>query len=162
MRPRWIFIASSLNKSTTDLVSTDNQECCFPFVLYFRIYSLCGGGNSLWKFQIGLYYILVRSPPPSLPLNPLSTQLKAITRDFFVLFHIGIWSPSTIYPHLNSFIHPPPSHRSFKTGFYFVWTHAWKCESILYNLTWTHTITGYILLWTTDYECSTWKLHHTS
>jgi hypothetical protein len=63
-------------------------------------------GDSLWQFQIGLYCTLVRSPPPSLPLEPLPVSLKTIARGFFVLFHVSIWSPSTIYPHLN-FLHSP-------------------------------------------------------
>jgi hypothetical protein len=35
-----------------------------------------------------------------LTLNPFPTPLKAIARGFFVLFHIGVWSPSTIYSQL--------------------------------------------------------------
>jgi hypothetical protein len=44
----------------------------------------------------------------SLPLNPLPTPPKAIARGFLVLFHIGIWSPSTIYHHLNLLPSPSP------------------------------------------------------
>jgi hypothetical protein len=40
-------------------------------------------------------------PPSSLPLSPLPTPLKVISRGFLVSFHIGIWNPSTIYHHLN-------------------------------------------------------------
>jgi hypothetical protein len=39
----------------------------------------------------------------SRPLNPLPAPLKAIARGFVVLFHTDIWSPSTIFPHLNLF-----------------------------------------------------------
>jgi hypothetical protein len=58
-------------------------------------------GNSLWQFQTDLYCTLVSSPSPSLPLYPLPTPLQAITRGFIVLFHLGIWSPSTMFLHLN-------------------------------------------------------------
>jgi hypothetical protein len=59
--------------------------------------------------QIGLYCMLVTSPPSSLPLDPLPAPLKAIARGFFVLFRISIWSPSTKFPHLNA-LHSP-SHK---------------------------------------------------
>jgi hypothetical protein len=39
----------------------------------------------------------------------LPSPLKTIARGCFVLFHIGIWSTSTTYPHLN-LLHSPPSH----------------------------------------------------
>jgi hypothetical protein len=54
-----------------------------------------------------MLYISYITPIVSSP-QPLSTPLKAIARGFFVLFHIGIWSPSTIHPHLNLF-HSPSS-----------------------------------------------------
>jgi hypothetical protein len=44
------------------------------------------------------------------PTNLLPTPLKAIARGFFVLFHIDIWSPSTIFPHLHLLLSPSPSH----------------------------------------------------
>jgi hypothetical protein len=47
-------------------------------------------------------------PTFSLPLNP--APLKAVKRVFFVLFHINIWSPSTIYPPLNLLDSHFPSH----------------------------------------------------
>jgi hypothetical protein len=53
-------------------------------------------GDSSWQFQIELYFTLVRSPAPSLPLNALPSPRKAIARGFFVLFHIGVWSPHLI------------------------------------------------------------------
>jgi hypothetical protein len=43
--------------------------------------------------------------PPILSLHPL---LKAIARDFIVLFHANVWSPSTYTLTLISFIPPPP------------------------------------------------------
>jgi hypothetical protein len=79
-----------------------------PRMLFFSFYYtlLLGyicyrGRNSWWQSWLDLYCTLVRSPPPSLPLNPVSIPLKAIARGFFVLFHISICSPSTIYPYLN-------------------------------------------------------------
>jgi hypothetical protein len=42
--------------------------------------------------------------------QPLPTLLKAIARDFFVLFHVGICSPLAIYPHLNLLHSPTPPH----------------------------------------------------
>jgi hypothetical protein len=38
-------------------------------------------GDSLYIGQV---------TPPSLPLNPLTTPLKAVARGFFVLFHVSI------------------------------------------------------------------------
>jgi hypothetical protein len=75
------------------------------FKIFLWGYICCTGGDSLWEFQIGLYCTFVR-PPPSFPLNTHPIPLKAITRDFFVLFHISIWSPSAICPHLN-LLHSP-------------------------------------------------------
>jgi hypothetical protein len=57
---------------------------------------------------ITIRLVLVWSPPSSLPLKPLLTSLKAIARDFFVLFHISIWSPSAIYCHLHLLLSPFP------------------------------------------------------
>jgi hypothetical protein len=57
-----------------------------------------------------LYCTLFTFPPSPLPLSPFPTLPKAIARGFLVLFHIGIWSPSTIYPHLNLLHSPFPSH----------------------------------------------------
>jgi hypothetical protein len=64
---------------------------------------------------IKIWCTLVRSPPWSLPLNPLPDLHKAIPRGFFVLFHISIWSPLTVFPHLHLLCsHSPllqvPSH----------------------------------------------------
>jgi hypothetical protein len=42
------------------------------------------------------------------PFNPLPITLKAMSRDFLVLFHIGMWTPSTIYHHLNLLPSPSP------------------------------------------------------
>jgi hypothetical protein len=55
-----------------------------------------------------LYCTLFTLHPSSLPLNLLLTPLKAIARGFFVLFHIGIWSPSVIHCHLNLLPSPSP------------------------------------------------------
>jgi hypothetical protein len=85
----------------------DGTFCCFiPQIhsIFIRIYQLFRG-DSLWQFQIGLYYTLARSSPPFLPLNPIHTPLKATARGCFVLFHISIWSSSTIYLHLH--LHSP-------------------------------------------------------
>jgi hypothetical protein len=46
---------------------------------------------------------MVRSPLPSSLSNSLPVPLKAIARGFIFLFHVCIWSPSTIFLHL------PPS-----------------------------------------------------
>jgi hypothetical protein len=45
------------------------------------------------------------------PLSRLCNPLKAIARGFFVLFHVSIWSPSTIFPHLH-LLHSTPSPTS--------------------------------------------------
>jgi hypothetical protein len=81
----------------------------FLLIFFIRIYLLYKG-DSLWQFQIGLYYTLVSSPPPSL-LSHLPAPLKAIARCFFVLFHISIWSPSTIYLYRNLLHSPSLSHK---------------------------------------------------
>jgi hypothetical protein len=52
-----------------------------------------------------ILHIIYISPIFS-PSQPLPTILKAIARGFLVLFHTGIWSPSTIYCHFN-FLHSP-------------------------------------------------------
>jgi hypothetical protein len=44
--------------------------------------------------------MLVSLPLSFVPPTP-PIPLKAIARGFFVLFHIGLWSPPIIYPHLN-------------------------------------------------------------
>jgi hypothetical protein len=46
--------------------------------------------------------------PHCLPLNSLPAPLKAIARSFLVLINIGIWTPSTIYCHLNLLPSPSP------------------------------------------------------
>jgi hypothetical protein len=51
---------------------------------------------------------LVRSPSLSLPIYSFPTPLKAIAKSFFVLFHVSIWSPPTIYLHLNLLHLPSP------------------------------------------------------
>jgi hypothetical protein len=72
--------------------------CFLKFVLAY-IHDV---GGSYWQFWLDLYCTLVSLPPLSLPLSCLPTPLKATARGFLVLFHIGIWSPSsTIYCHLN-------------------------------------------------------------
>jgi hypothetical protein len=99
----------------------------FFSLCFIRIYLLYGG-SSLWQFQISLdlNYTLVRSPPLCLPLNPLPAPLKAITRSFFVLFHISIWSPSIIFPHLNLLHWPsflpqePPTLYLFYSSVFFI------------------------------------------
>jgi hypothetical protein len=50
---------------------------------------------------IVISYIAPTVSPPQ-PPQPLPAPLKVIARDFLVLFHICVWSPSTImYCHLN-------------------------------------------------------------
>jgi hypothetical protein len=58
---------------------------------------------------IRLTLYIVTLPASSFRLNLLPVPLNAIERGFLVLFPRGIRSPSTIYYHLNLFIHPPPS-----------------------------------------------------
>jgi hypothetical protein len=54
-----------------------------------------------------ILYISYITPIISPPQHP-PCPIKAIVRGFFGLFHIAIWSPSTIYPHLNLFHSPSP------------------------------------------------------
>jgi hypothetical protein len=72
----------------------------FFYHWFFMIYKLYRR-DSLWQFLIVLYSTLKRSFPPSLLFNPLPAPLKVIARGFCVLYHMWIWSPSTISPHLN-------------------------------------------------------------
>jgi hypothetical protein len=58
---------------------------------------------------IRLICTLFTLPPSSLPLGPLPTTLNAVARGFLVLFHRGIWSPSTLYRHLNLVYPPSPT-----------------------------------------------------
>jgi hypothetical protein len=78
----------------------------FYYKFFIRIYSLHRGGF-LGAILIRLILYIIYIVPIVLPLSLLPTSLKAIARGFRVLFHIGIWSPSTIYRH---FLHPPCSH----------------------------------------------------
>jgi hypothetical protein len=90
---------------------------CLPFHIwlhiklynfFIRVYSLYRGVFIVTN-RIGLYYTLVRWLVRCLsPLNPLPAPLKAIVRGFFVLFHIGIWSPSPS-PSSPSFTVRPPT-----------------------------------------------------
>jgi hypothetical protein len=48
--------------------------------------------------------------PGIYPFRPFPIPLKAIARGFVVLLHKGIWSPSTIYHHLNPLSSHSPSH----------------------------------------------------
>jgi hypothetical protein len=57
---------------------------------------------------IRLILYIIYIVPIILPLNPLPTLLTAIARGFLILFHIGIWSPSTLYCHLNLLPSPSP------------------------------------------------------
>jgi hypothetical protein len=67
--------------------------------------------DSLWQFQIGLYYTLVRCLPPSLPFDPLPTSLLVIARRFIVLFLIGMEVHQPCSFTLISFIHHPLSDK---------------------------------------------------
>jgi hypothetical protein len=62
--------------------------------------------------------------------------LKAIARGFLALFHIGIWSPSTIHGHLNLFSSPStlplvPSPPHTLCLFYCVLILSWHSEGCL-------------------------------
>jgi hypothetical protein len=70
-----------------------------------------GGFTVTNPIRLVLYIISIA--PITSPTQPPPTPLKAIARGFLVLFHIGIWSPSTTYHHLNLLPSPypsPPSH----------------------------------------------------
>jgi hypothetical protein len=72
---------------------------------FIRIYLLYGGGvhchNSKWTYIVlWLYH-----------LHPLPAPCKAIARGLFVVFHVSICSPSTLFPPLNP-LHSPPTNTS--------------------------------------------------
>jgi hypothetical protein len=54
-------------------------------------------------------YIIYVAPITSPHQPPSPPHLRAIARGFFVLFYMGMWSPSTIYATVISFIHLLPS-----------------------------------------------------
>jgi hypothetical protein len=86
--------------ATRTFIQSGDRQSFFKIPFFIKVCSLYRG-DSLWQFHVGLYCTLVRSPLLSLPLNPIPTLLKTITRGFFVLLHVGMWSPSTIFPYLN-------------------------------------------------------------
>jgi hypothetical protein len=72
------------------------------------IYSLYRRGFIMTIFIRLILYISYIAPIIC-NLNSLPSPLKTTARGFFVLFHIGIWSTSTTYAHLN-LLHSLPSH----------------------------------------------------
>jgi hypothetical protein len=85
-------------------------NCSFllPPFIFIRMYSLYRG-HSLWQFRIGLYCTLVRWPPLSLALRcPSLPYFKQLQEVSLFCFIIVIWSPPTIFPHLNLIHSPSP------------------------------------------------------
>jgi hypothetical protein len=81
-----------------------NKSCfIFNFINFLLGYIHYARGiqtdNSIWLILYISYII---------SLNLFLTPFKAIARGFLVLFHIGIWSLSTIYHHLNLLCSPFP------------------------------------------------------
>jgi hypothetical protein len=77
------------------ILKISSNEHCFKnkFLLgYFHDTE----GVSQWQFWLDLHCTL-----PSLPLCPSPSPLRQLQDVFLFLFFIGIWSPSTIYHHLN-------------------------------------------------------------
>jgi hypothetical protein len=60
----------------------------------------------LWQFWVGLHCTLLRLPHHLPPSKTLPNPLKAIIRGFIIVFHICIWSPLTIFPHLHLLCSP--------------------------------------------------------
>jgi hypothetical protein len=48
---------------------------------------------------------------PHHPPSTLNAPLKAIAKGFIILFHVFIWSPPIILPHLYLLYLPSPSHK---------------------------------------------------
>jgi hypothetical protein len=61
----------------------------FFFVCFIRIYSLYRQ-EFVVTIPVRPILYIVYIAPIICPLNPLPTPLKAVARDFLVLFHIGI------------------------------------------------------------------------
>jgi hypothetical protein len=108
----YLFLTVCMIFLTTKMLRVLCMYVCmylFVFSPFLLGYIYCSEGiHCDRQFQIGLYCTLVRSLPPSLTLNPLPTPLKAIAREFIVLFHTSTWYPSTIFtfPYLH-FLHIP-------------------------------------------------------
>jgi hypothetical protein len=91
--------------------------------------------------------------------QPLPKPLKAIARGFLVLFHIGTWSPSTIYPQLSLLSSPSPSHY-YPTS---CTHHAYFIVLVFINNIWVdvqrgvsmYALCAYALLWSVQ---SLWLL----
>jgi hypothetical protein len=65
------------------------------------------GGDSLWQFQITLYCTLVTLPPPSRPLYPLPTSLRAIA-SVSLFYFVYVYEVHQLYSlTFISSIHPP-------------------------------------------------------
>jgi hypothetical protein len=77
------------------------KRCLISSFIFIIIYSLYRK-DSFWLFQIGLYCTLVRSHPPSFPLDSFPIPLK---------FHISVQISSTILPHLNLLHSSSSSHK---------------------------------------------------
>jgi hypothetical protein len=90
-------------------------------ILFFLNQDIFIKGGILVTILIRLMLYIIYIALIAFLSQPLPTSLKAIAGGFLVLFHISIWSPSTIYHHLKSpsFILPPPSSTLLHTLYQF-------------------------------------------
>jgi hypothetical protein len=87
---------------------------------------ICCMGRVTVTIPIGLYCTLVQSFPTIFPLYPFPAHLKNCKK---LHCHVSIWSPPTIFPHLNLFYSPFPSHKYPYTHTYC--TYLQSCFSLL-------------------------------
>jgi hypothetical protein len=80
---------------------------------------------SLYQIPTVLQSTLDRLSLPCLSFNPLPAPFKAIARGFVILFHVRIWSPSTIFSYFH-LLHSPfslsqvPPHCTYFIGLSFI------------------------------------------
>jgi hypothetical protein len=100
----------TLVRSTPTSLHVIPFSCSFFFVCLF-VLPFCSTG--VWTQVITLVRRALYHSSHSAAL-PFSSPLKVIARGFFVLFHISIWSPSTIHTHLN-LLHSPRHSLKYPT-----------------------------------------------
>jgi hypothetical protein len=82
----------------------------FFIIIKFSLGNIHYTGGFIVTILIRLILYIICIAPIVSTLQPTPTPLKAITRGYLALFHVGIWRPSTIYHHLNLLLSSSPPH----------------------------------------------------